>query len=103
MPLRTRLLLATITVVIAALATAGTATYLAFRSAVLDQVDQSLREVALPLAPDDDESVRGPVPTVTPFVQIRGADRTVRGRCPRSSPTGTRPPRTSRTRSAPPG
>lgn len=88
MALRTRLLLATLTVVIAALGTAGTVTYLAFRSAVLDQVDQSLREVALPLAPDDADPVRGPVPTVTPFVQIRGPDGTVRREVPAEFPDG---------------
>jgi two-component system OmpR family sensor kinase len=89
MLLRTRLLLATIAVVIAALATAGTTTYLAFRSAVLAEVDQSLREVALPLGPDDDaDSVRGPVPTVTPFVQTRSSEGMVLVEVPAQFPDG---------------
>ena len=43
MRIRTRLLLATIAVVVTALVAAGAATYLAFRAAVFANLDQSLR------------------------------------------------------------
>lgn len=88
MRIRTRLLLATIAVVVTALVAAGAATYLAFRAAVFANVDQSLREVALPLAPDPDEDRRGPEPTVAPFVELRAADGTVVRSIPAAFPDG---------------
>lgn len=89
MRMRTRLLLVTIAVIVTTLIAAGTATYVAFRSAVFADVDQSLREVALPLRPDPTDDERGPEPAVAPFVQLRGADGTVTRTINATFPNGT--------------
>lgn len=88
MRLRTRLLLTTITVIIATLALAGTATYLTFRAAVFADIDQSLREVPLPLGDQDEGEERVPMPAVTPFVQVRAADGAVLTSVPARFPDG---------------
>lgn len=77
MRLSTRLLLATIAVIVVTLGIAGVTTYLTVRAATFADVDQSLREVALPLREREGAELRAPMPGVTPFVQVRSADGAV--------------------------
>lgn len=77
MRLSTRLQLATIAVIVVTLGIAGVATYLTVRAATFADVDQSLREVALPLREREGAELRAPMPGVTPFVQLRSADGAV--------------------------
>lgn len=88
MRLQTRLLLATVAVIVAALTIAGTATYLTFRSAVFADLDQSLREVSLPLGDRDERADRVPMPAISPFVEVRAPDGTVLTRVPTVYPDG---------------
>ena len=88
MRLQTRLLLATITVIITTLAFAGVATFVTFRSAVFADIDQSLREVPLPLGEPEAGEERVPMPAVTPFVQVRAADGAVLTTVPARFPDG---------------
>jgi two-component system OmpR family sensor kinase len=88
MSLRSRLLLTTIAVIAVALGIAGVTTYLTFRAAMLADIDQSLREVALPLRERDVAEVRAPMPGVTPFVQVRSADGAVIRSVPARLPDG---------------
>lgn len=77
MRLSTRLLLATIAVIVVTLGIAGVTTYLTVRAATFADVDQSLREVALPLREREGAELRAPMPGVTPFVQLRSAEGAV--------------------------
>ena len=77
MRLSTRLQLTTIAVIVVTLGIAGVATYLTVRAATFAGVDQSLREVALPLREREGAERRAPMPGVTPFVQLRSADGAV--------------------------
>ena len=88
MRLQTRLLLATIAVIITTLAFAGVTTYVTFRSAVFADIDQSLREVPLPLGEPKAGEERVPMPAVTPFVQVRAANGAVITTVPARFPDG---------------
>lgn len=90
MLLRTRLLFATLAVVLVTLLAAGAGIYVAFATAVRNDIDQSLREVPLLIGDDadDDSSTPQPVPAVTPFVQVRAATGAVLLTVPARLPGG---------------